>query len=448
MRPRYAARPGASIFGCGFPRTQRAQADDARTDTGGTAGRRSCPDRHAFQAESARRRRLSACGTCRELAFPRQSMRDDDPQVVEAWLPAQGGARPVGRRDDLGGVSGAPAGKLDLEIDAGHALHVLDHLQHRVAPAVSAVEGRRRAAAAQIGQGIGMCAHQIRHVDVVTDAGAIRGGVVGAEDVHFGPQAERRLNRDLDQVGRPPGRLPGTAERVGAGDIEVAQDQVAQAVGGTRVSQHDLRHQLRGTVGRHRHGGIVFLHRHTRRIAVHGSSRGEDEMGHPALDGSLDQGARAHRVVPVIAERVCDRVRHDDRGGEMNDGIHSVLGDHGLHHRLIAGLPDQQRDALRQCPIESGREIVEHDHALAAVDERVDHVTSDIAGAAGDQDCHAGNRGSLHRGEGGFGGIGSRRVPGQSARGPSLMRDGFQSNWMKIPLAERCTPVTTQGTPS
>ena len=33
-------------------------------------------------------------------------------------------------------------------------------------------------------------------------------------------------------------------------------------------------------------------------------------------------------------------------------------------------------------------EIVEHDDALAGVDERVNHVAADIPGAAGDQDGH------------------------------------------------------------
>ena len=39
--------------------------------------------------------------------------------------------------------------------------------------------------------------------------------------------------------------------------------------------------------------------------------------------------------------------------------------------------------------IEAGREIVEHHHPLASIDERMDHVAADIAGTAGDQDRHA-----------------------------------------------------------
>src|SRR5262245_26679311 len=40
-------------------------------------------------------------------------------------------------------------------------------------------------------------------------------------------------------------------------------------------------------------------------------------------------------------------------------------------------------------PMETGREVVEHHDALAGIDERMNHMASDIAGAAGNQDRHA-----------------------------------------------------------
>ena len=45
----------------------------------------------------------------------------------------------------------------------------------------------------------------------------------------------------------------------------------------------------------------------------------------PLLDRGLDQRARVHGVVAVIAERIANRIRHDDRGGEMDDGVDPVL---------------------------------------------------------------------------------------------------------------------------
>ena len=44
----------------------------------------------------------------------------------------------------------------------------------------------------------------------------------------FGAKPERCLDRNLDQVRRAVGRLPGAALRVGAGDVEIAQDDVVE----------------------------------------------------------------------------------------------------------------------------------------------------------------------------------------------------------------------------
>jgi hypothetical protein len=104
----------------------------------------------------------------------------------------------------------------------------------------------------------------------------------------FWPQAERGFDRDLDEVGSSFARLVDATERIGAGDIEITQDHIAQAMGTAGVAQHDLGHQLRGSIGRHRHRGIVFAYRHALGIAVDRGGRREDEMA-PPLDGALDQ---------------------------------------------------------------------------------------------------------------------------------------------------------------
>ena len=82
-------------------------------------------------------------------------------------------------------------------------------------------------------------------------------------------------------------------------------------------------------------------------------------MLYPLIDRGLDQCARVHRIVAVIAERIANRVRHDDRGGEMDDGIDPVLRDQFGDARLISGVADQERRTRRHRPIEAGREIVE-----------------------------------------------------------------------------------------
>jgi hypothetical protein len=66
-----------------------------------------------------------------------------------------------------------------------------------------------------------------------------------------------------------------------------------------------------------------------------------------------------------------------------------MLGYQVRHERLVPGVTDDKLGALRYRPIETGTEIIEYHDAFAAIEEGVNHVAADVAGAAGDQDSHA-----------------------------------------------------------
>ena len=72
----------------------------------------------------------------------------------------------------------------------------------------------------------------------------------------------------------------------------------------------------------------------------------------------------------------------------MNDGLDIVFADKPRHERLIATFADDERHARGNGSAMSGGEIVEHHDALAGVDQRVDHLAADIAGATGDENRH------------------------------------------------------------
>jgi hypothetical protein len=157
------------------------------------------------------------------------------------------------------------------------------------------------------------------------------------------------------------------------------------------IAQHDF-HQLRGPVGRGRHGGIILAHRHALWIAVNRRGRGEDEIAHPRFDRGLDQGAGVDRVVAVVAERIANRVWHDDRGCEMDYGVDPMRGNERAHARLVSGIADDERRARRHRTVEAGGQIIEHHGLLSGLEEGVNHVAADVAGAAGDQDRHVASR--------------------------------------------------------
>jgi hypothetical protein len=68
----------------------------------------------------------------------------------------------------------------------------------------------------------------------------------------------------------------------------------------------------------------------------------------------------------------------------MDDAFDPMLGDHALDEVLVAGIADEQRHAFGHELGKSGGQIVDHDNILAGFRQRLNHVTSDIPGAA----CH------------------------------------------------------------
>src|SRR6516162_2167799 len=73
----------------------------------------------------------------------------------------------------------------------------------------------------------------------------------------------------------------------------------------------------------------------------------------------------------------------------MDDGVDSMFCNQRGHARLVASVTNYERRIPSHRPVEAGGEIVEHHRPLADVDERMNHVAADIAGAASDQDRHA-----------------------------------------------------------
>ena len=72
----------------------------------------------------------------------------------------------------------------------------------------------------------------------------------------------------------------------------------------------------------------------------------------------------------------------------MNDAFDAVRRDHALDKVLVGGIADEQRNAFGQEGGKAGGQVVDHDDAFAGFHQRMNHVTSDVAGAAGDKHGH------------------------------------------------------------
>ncbi len=95
-----------------------------------------------------------------------------------------------------------------------------------------------------------MRVREVRHVDVVAQAGAVGRGVVGAEYGERVAAVQGGVDHERDQVRLGVMVLAEAAGRVRAGGIEVAQAGGAQPVHLARPVQRPLDHQLALAIGR------------------------------------------------------------------------------------------------------------------------------------------------------------------------------------------------------
>jgi hypothetical protein len=72
----------------------------------------------------------------------------------------------------------------------------------------------------------------------------------------------------------------------------------------------------------------------------------------------------------------------------MNDAFDVMRRDHAFDEVFIGRVADEQRHAFGQECGKAGGQVVDHDDAFAGFGQRLNHVTSDIAGAAGDKHSH------------------------------------------------------------
>ena len=143
---------------------------------------------------------------------------------------------------------------------------------------------------------------QIRDVDVVAEARAVRRRIVVAEHLKS-PEAERRVDRTRDHVGFRMVILTELTLGIGAGGVEVAKCHRPKAVGALVVRQRTFDRELGLAVRVDRLLRMILLDRRADRIAVTPRSRGKDRTCFTA-------GAPwPHRAPPARRSRCCGSSR-------------------------------------------------------------------------------------------------------------------------------------------
>eukprot|EP00211_Chloroparvula_japonica_P007696 CAMPEP_0119133606 /NCGR_PEP_ID=MMETSP1310-20130426/13462_1 /TAXON_ID=464262 /ORGANISM="Genus nov. species nov., Strain RCC2339" /LENGTH=327 /DNA_ID=CAMNT_0007124305 /DNA_START=146 /DNA_END=1125 /DNA_ORIENTATION=+ len=269
-------------------------------------------------------------------------------------------------------------------------LHDLPHADARARPDV--VQRRR----------VGQRRHQphvrvnqVHHVDEVSHAGAVRGGVLGAQDLELGDVAQRGVEaRAGDAPLRPelgPRVLPQQPALVAAVDVEIPEDAHAQLrVGGGQVADDVLAHELGGAVGVDGHRRRLLGDGQLRRVAVRRARGRVDEVLHARLAHALHQAQRVGGDVVVVPQRLGHALADVRHGGEVHHEVHRVLPQHAAHLGLVPQvgalelelvLAGQALEGAHGAQV-AAAEIVQDDDVIPVLQQPLGGVRPDVPGAA------------------------------------------------------------------
>jgi hypothetical protein len=299
-------------------------------------------------------------------------------------VPAKLAARLVGGGDRGRGVAGPPGRQLDRDRMAGYLPGRVDDLLVAVAVAVAEVvdlvlAGPDRRQGEQVGGG------QVGDVNVVADAGAVRGRVVVAVQQQLVAPSAGHLEDDGDQVAFRAVPLAQPAHR--ARGVEVPQARGGQAERLALPRQHQVHRQLGGGVGAARADRRVLGQLPGASGVVHRAGGGEDQPRRPGGPHGVEDGHRSRHVDVPVQVRARHRLSDLDLPGEVQHRLEARPGrqyPRRLGHRQPAEL-----HAVGDVIGVASRQVVEHDHLMPRRHQVVRHHAPDVSRATSYQHLHS-----------------------------------------------------------
>ncbi len=228
---------------------------------------------------------------------------------------------------------------------------------------------------------------QIFHMDVVANAGAIPGIVVGTENTHSVTLAGHALTGHLDQVGRFRCRLPQQAFRIGTRNIEVTENHVVETGGCSQIHNHPLAHHFGRAVGVDRSQRQVLGEHRLLRHAIDRSSRRKHHVRYVVFFDRFQEVQGISGVVAVVLQWVGNRLGHHNIGRKMQNRFKPVTGKQILHCRFIGQISNHQFASSYRPAVACG-EVIEHHDVVTGLAQLANHMTANIPGSAGNEDFH------------------------------------------------------------
>ena len=297
---------------------------------------------------------------------------------------------------DVAGTAGSNDIRNSDVIDAGIGIN---QIQDGIAVAGTKIDDFRAGMGSGIIAGLHMAIGQVNHMDIIPDAGAIRSGIIIAENGELFQLAYGHLG-DIGNkvVGNAGGILANEAGLMSADGVEITKkDNAPLRISRNLALQDFFNHVFGPAIGiGAAQGNHILTVRHFRLIAVYGGRRREDEtLDTMGLHG-FTQGQGRIQVVAVITQGLGNAFTNRLQAGEVNNAVEVVLAENTIHGCLISHVCLIMRNRMADDlfdPVDGFRTavdiIVHNDRFMTRVAQFNTGMGSDKTGAAGQQYFHS-----------------------------------------------------------
>src|SRR5713226_6296353 len=283
------------------------------------------------------------------------------------------------------GITGAAGTEFTRDFAASDALRCIDDLQNREPAAVAYVEGFARDAvdfleSAEVGIG------DVEDVNVIADAGSVRCGIVGAEDIDMGNSAAGGIENAGNDVSLHTMML--AAFLGGSGSVEIAEGHVVEPGIGLVIPENLFENEFGFSVRVDGRFPMVFGNGNDFRFAVRGSGGREDEFFYAVAGDGIEQIHTAGHIGGVENTWFADGFGHESLGGEVHHGVDFVLSEDGFKRGAVCEIDLAKDGAGRHGGTMSFQQAIQGDDGHAMLDQYFRADTADVTCRAGNENIH------------------------------------------------------------
>jgi hypothetical protein len=274
------------------------------------------------------------------------------------------------------------------DLASGDALDRCDHAAHGSGASTAEIERERALPRLQRPQCCQVCPRKVADVDEIALAGAVRGGIVGAQERQRRALPAGCVDGERNEVGFRVVALHQLSLGIGSGGIEITQAGCGKPARCRNIGEDLLAGEFRSPV---RADGILrraFRDRKRRRNSIGRARAREHDCPRAEARHGIEHVDEAGNIDAVIGERLFHGLAHISERGEMNDGGRTMSRERRSQRGGIKDIALHQRTPAHEFGV-SAREVIEGDRHEPLRGERLAGMAADEPGPAGDKDTLA-----------------------------------------------------------